>query len=173
MRDQISKASIKLWEPIDMEDYYQIPLTKNKFAIVDKEDLDKIREYKWAVRGPEGYAVSRCKISGKIVRMHRIIMGIYNSKYDVDHINHDTLDNRKVNLRVCEHYRNCENKRVAKNKIGVTGVGKKKETGKYYANIMVQKKSIHLGYFYELSDAIKARKNAELKYFGEYTYNGK
>lgn len=105
--------------------------------------------------------------------MHRIIMGVSDHKYDVDHINHDTLDNRKVNLRVCEHYRNCENKRVTKNKIGVTGVGKKKGLNKYHANIMVKKKSIHLGYFYELSDAIKARKDAELKYFGEYTYNGK
>ena len=173
MKNRASEASIKLWQPIDNSDNYLIPLTKGKLAIIDKEELEKIKDFKWVTRGPEGYAISRCKNSGKIVRMHRIIMGVTNPKLDVDHINHDTLDNRKQNLRVCKHHKNCANKRTDRNSTGITGVGKRKGLNKYNAYITVKKKNIHLGYFHELSDAIKARKKAEIKYFGEFRYNGK
>lgn len=172
MKDQTSKTSIKLWQPIANKGSYLIPLTKSKNAIIDKEDLEKIKDFKWVTRGPEGYAISRCKNSGKIVRMHRIILGVTNPKMDVDHINHDTLDNRKQNLRVCEHHKNCANKRPDRNSTGITGVSKRKGLNKYNAYITVKKKNIHLGYFYDIADAINARKNAELRYFREYRYNG-
>ena len=56
------------------------------------------------------------------------------------------------------------------NKSGVTGVVWVEQINRWTAQITYQKKRIHLGSFENLEDAIKARENAEIKYFGEYRY---
>lgn len=77
----------------------QIPLNgkkgKGKFAIIDDEDLYKISDRRWYL-DCNGYAID----NKKRVRMHRIIMNPPKGMV-IDHINHNTLDNRKENLRVC------------------------------------------------------------------------
>lgn len=100
-----------------------------------------------------------------LIEMHRFIMNFPKGKY-VDHINHNTLDNRKCNLRICNNADNIRNGKIrTNNKSGHTGVSLNKTKTKWEANIKVNYKSIYLGVYSNIEDAIKARKEAEKKYF--------
>ena len=99
-------------------------------------------------------------------------MGVTDSKMKVDHIFHNTFDNRKEKLRVCTNQENCFNHVAHKNNYstGICGITRdeSKKNKKYRARIYINKKGIHLGYFETLDEAIMARNEAEKKYFGEY-----
>ena len=108
------------------------------------------------------------QINKKVYLLHRIIWFMVYGKFpenDIDHINGDRSDNRLSNLRDVCHKENLKNKRRQKNnKSGVVGVGWYNKLGKWKACIMVDGRTIHLGYFYKKSKAIKARKDAEKEY---------
>lgn len=140
--------------------------TNNKFYF-DLEDYDKIKGYCW-FENDGGYAVAN--IDGKKVRMHRLILNAPNG-IDVDHIFHNKLDNRKEKLRLCTRSQNLFNKKVQiNNKSGKQGVYFNEEMKKYRVTISVNKEEILLGWFCDINSAIKAREDAEIKYFGEYRY---
>jgi hypothetical protein len=89
----------------------------------------------------------------------------------VDHINHNTLDNRKENLRICTNSENQMNKgKYKNNKSGYKGVCLKKSTGKWSASIKINKKQKYLGCFDDPKDAYRAYCNASRKNHGEYSY---
>ena len=84
----------------------------------------------------------------------------------VDHINHNTLDNRKDNLRVTTNSNNLRNGTIrTNNKTGVKGVSYCKERKKYVASIKVNYKTINLGRFDTLEEAKKKREEAEILYW--------
>jgi len=84
---------------------------------------------------------------------------------EVDHIDHDGLNNRWDNLRVVSHKENGMNQRLSKNNTsGVNGVSWIDRLGKYRAYITVDRKQINLGLFRNLEDAIAARSMADLQY---------
>lgn len=86
-------------------------------------------------------------------------------------MNHQRYDNRKNNIRICSHKNNNRNLAISKNNTsGVTGVRYDNSAHKWYATIMVDYKSISLGYFDDFSEAVKCRYEAEEKYFGKYSY---
>ncbi|MMZ67947.1 hypothetical protein D1872_305870 [compost metagenome] len=88
----------------------EIPLTQGKVAIIDDEDFEKVSAYKWCYSSTIGYAVSRKVVNGKRqpVLMHRLILDAPPGLV-TDHINHDKLDNRKANLRLCTRHENNRN----------------------------------------------------------------
>jgi len=87
------------------------------------------------------------------------------AKNDVDHINGDGTDNRWVNLRDVTHSENLRNaKRSKANTSGQTGVSWSKKMNKWGARIRFDKKQNHLGFFVEFSDAVSARKKAEMEH---------
>ena len=134
-------------------------------ALVDLEDLEKVLHYRWVMTG--GYA-RHIKKGTKTVHMHRLILDAP-SNLQVDHINGDRLDNRKCNLRLATNQQNSFNKGVYKhNKSGVTGVSWQSRDKRWKASIKVNQKLIHLGNFSNKLDAIKARKEAEKCYFGDF-----
>lgn len=91
----------------------------------------------------------------------------------IDHINGIRSDNRIENLRVVTPQQNQQNKkRGINNKSGTVGVHWSKINSKWRAYIMVSKKMHYLGFFINLSDAITARKNAEIKY-GFHEHHGR
>jgi len=84
---------------------------------------------------------------------------------EIDHINHVRSDNRVCNLRVVSSLVNGQNKSFyASNSSGVCGVNWYKNYNKWNAQIQVDGKKINLGYFVEFSEALNARKNAEVLY---------
>lgn len=91
-----------------------IPLTKGCKAIVDAIDYQWLNSMKWCYC--RGYAVKRT--NGKIVSMHRLILGLPTNK-DVDHINGLGLDNRRVNLRLCNAKENAGNMKSHKDSSSV------------------------------------------------------
>jgi len=157
----------------------KIPLTQDQFAIVDDEDFEELNKYNWCVRYDKGtksyYARRSLKRNKDGVRrssiMHRHIIKPKKG-FVVDHINHDTLDNRRCNLRSVTRSQNQMNQvLLGRNKSGVTGVRWIQSNQKWMAQITKDKKQIYLGYFEDKQDAIEARKEAVIKYFGEYAYN--
>jgi hypothetical protein len=88
----------------------------------------------------------------------------------VDHINGNTLDNRKNNLRICTNRENISNrtKLGTNNTSGILGVRFDNRRNKWYADIQYKGKCIFLGYFNIKEDAIKARIDAEKLYFKEF-----
>lgn len=84
---------------------------------------------------------------------------------NLDHRNHDRSDNRIRNLRKATHAENSKNmKRSVANTSGATGVVWDKRTEKWRARIHVNGKDKHIGYFFTVAAAAKARKAAEKKY---------
>lgn len=101
-------------------------------------------------------------------------MGMPDICFDIDHIHGDKTrnDNRKSNLRIVTKSQNSMNKKIMSNNTsGVTGVGRNKSKKRWTAYIVVNNKQINLGVFDDINDAIKSRKAAEEKYFGEYSYD--
>lgn len=155
-----------------MDNYYVGYTTKNQPFYFDKGDYETVRAYTWCIN-KDGYVVTWNKETKKLIYMHRLLCNLSsNDKYDVDHMNHRRQDNRRENIRVCLHKDNGKNLSLKKNNTsGVTGVRYEKKQNKWYATIMVNYKSINLGYFDDFSEAVKCRYEAEEKYFGKYSYN--
>lgn len=136
----------------------------------DLEDYDKIKDYRWS-KG-NGYIVCYKVHNGKKYRvhMHRLIMGLDNEdERVVDHINLQRNDNRKENLRICTRSQNqCNTRSRGKYYKGVS-YRKKEQT--YRVVITINKHTYYIGDYKTLDDAIKARKEAEIVYHGEFVYN--
>lgn len=138
-----------------------------KFAIVDDEDYEFVNQFKWHVVG--GYAVRCERLNGnkRTVFMHRTIADTP-SDMVTDHINRDTLDNRKANLRNCDRQKNVANRVLKKKTIsGLIGVRDRKN-GSYQSAIMKDKKVIHLGEFKSKFLAGVSYDLAALRIHGDY-----
>lgn len=131
---------------------------------IDIDDIKLLENHYWTLS--RGYMESRDK--GKLIRLHRVIMDAPAGKV-VDHIDHDKLNNRKSNLRVCNHSRNGQNSQISiNNASGVTGVCWHKKANKWTAQIKHQYDNHYLGLFADFDEAVKARLKAEAVYFGEF-----
>ena len=107
-------------------------------------------------------------INRKVYYSHRLAWLYVNGmfpKNHIDHINHTRNDNSLCNLRVVSRIENQRNtKKNKNNKSGVMGVYKWSNGNKWAASIKISSKTIYLGSYENKEDAIKARKEAEIKY---------
>lgn len=164
---KMGEASRKL-NKYDLTGDYGIGYTsKDEPFYFDLEDYDKIKKYTWSLN-PEGYVISIP--FGKPIRMHMLVMDS-NGEFEVDHIYHNVNDNRKQNLRICEHFENHINsKTYSNNTSGRKGVYWDKSREKWIASITYNKKIKHLGRFETFEEAVKAREEAEQLYHGEFIF---
>jgi len=153
-------------EFIDCGDYYEIVLysglTEQREiarALINKDDYEKVNNIKWHL------ANEYVESGNPKIKLHQLILGI-KEDFVIDHINHNKLDNRKQNLRHCTKSQNGMNRKSK-------GYYFRKEVNKWEVLIGLNNKSICLGFFEEKNKAIKARREAEKKYFGEFAYSSR
>jgi hypothetical protein len=155
--------------------FRRIPLSQGKYAIVDPDDYERIVKQKWYVskRGNTHYAIrgqwSPTLKKRLTIAMHREVIDVPDDLY-VDHINHHGWDNRKANLRPATAADNARNARYPK--INTTskyrGVWYNRQTRKWRATIVVNRKRKQIGYFRDEIDAAKAYDKAAKKYYGQF-----
>ncbi len=151
----------------------RLPLTQGKYAIVDDEDFNWLSQWKWcyAFTKPLSYALRGERIGGVSTTkyLHREIMKPEKGM-DVDHRNHDTLDNRKANLRICSRSSNLRNKRKTNRPCSsrYKGVSWDKQHCKWSAEIFVRGTRFRLGRFDDQVDAATFYDVAAQLFSGEF-----
>lgn len=154
-----------------IDDVYKVLCYSGDYFLIDKQDKDLVSGYIWHI-DKNGYAITKDKATHKVIKLHRLLLGINNesSIVEVDHINRNKIDNRRSNLRIANRSQNCINRDVSKNnKSGKVGVYQIKESGKWIAQITNNNVRHYLGCFDNIEDAIQARKNAEIKYHKDFS----
>jgi len=148
-----------------------IELTFGKYAIVDAEDYERLSKYKWhAVKEGRCWYAKTLRRNGLTMRMHRLILSAPRHLF-VDHIDHNGLNNRKSNLRLCTHKQNSRNTRPRRGGTSkYKGVHWCKIRKKFRAMICNNSKFIHLGYFDDEIAAAKAYDRKALELFGQFAY---
>ena len=152
----------------------RIKLTQNQYALVDDGDYAELNQWKWQAHynpHTKSYYAVRTTLAKngkrKQIGMHRIILNAPKNM-QVDHINHNTLDNRKENLRNVTHSQNQMNRSMMSS-FSTTGIkGVFLERGKFRVRIRANGKRHHIGYFDTLEEAKVVCEKATENLHGEY-----
>jgi len=128
-------------------------------TIVDDEDFEYLNQFKWY--NHKNYAM---RLANHL-SISRIVMNAKRGEF-VDHINHDTLDNRRKNLRLCSRAENNRNKKYKFNKYGFKGIWAKNSG--YQAAISFNYKKIYLGVFKTAREAAIAYNKKAKQLYGVY-----
>lgn len=153
----------------------RIPLTCDQYMLVLETDYQFLRQWPWAAvwsaQTRSWYAYIKYKIDGKsktTIRPHHVLFGIPPSE-PCDHHNHNTLDNRRVNLRRCTYSQNSAARGMMKNNTsGFTGVTWNCGHEKWHAQLRLGRRCVNLGYYSDKYVAVVARAHGAVRYFGEF-----
>lgn len=156
-----------------------LPLSSKEFdfCLIDADLYPQLSQYSWSVDKAHGgththYVRTRPYKNGKreCIFLHREVLrlrGLDPTGFEVDHINHDGLDNRTVNLRLATKTQNRRN-RVKQRNSNSRFKGVHKIDNGWIARIGGKANRIYLGYFSSEIDAAMAYNEAALRLFGEF-----
>lgn len=154
----------------------QIELLNGGVALVDAEDLPRLAGLRWRRYAPDKaspdafYAMASKWFPERkrkaTVWMHRFLLDCPRGMY-VDHIDHNGLNNRRANLRVCTQSQNNANARYATNESGYRGVYRAR-SGRFHAHISVARRMKHLGTFDDAETAARAYDQRALETYGDF-----
>ena len=149
-----------------------ISLTRGYSTIIDDEDFEAISKYHWSVhvRNKKAYAKTTIWNQNRRTRvlMHRMILNHSGKESFIDHVNGDSLDNRRENLRLCTHQENCMNRNPQSNSTtGINGVTKYKDV--YRVKITFQGKDYWIGYAKTIDQGREMRRAKEKELFKEFS----
>lgn len=174
LRKEVNARRLKKYNAYDLSGEYGVGYTFNgETFYFDLDDYDKIKEYCWHLNGRADCTtgtkyVSSFDKNGKVLFMHRLVMGVHNCKscIQIDHFNHNKQDNRKSNLRYVTNSENQLNvhRPYKNNTSGHIGVNYDKSRHMWYARIQIDGKDKYLGSSKYKEDAIRMRKEAEKLY---------
>jgi len=150
-----------------MKEIMEVEVSGGKaIAIVDDQDYDRVNQYQWTLT-TEGYA--QAMIDGRIVLMHRFIIGDSVDDKVGDHINGQRLDNRRCNLRPCTQAQNMRNKRKHRNATSrFIGVIWWEPDKKWRASIGLDRKQYYIGAFEDEVEAARAYDALARKHHKEF-----
>lgn len=146
--------------------------------MIDTEDVERVSQYQWAI-----FHVDKPKKNKQMIYsstsdkrlpsthriLHRFVMNAPKG-LQVDHIEGNTLDTRKSKLRICTSLENGQNKALSvRGTCGIKGVCWDKRTEKWIAHIRVNYHHKTLGYFDTIEEAAECRRQAEIKYQGDFS----
>jgi hypothetical protein len=145
-----------------------IPLTRGFVALVDDSDLPTLLPFKWHTTSG-GYAATRMPGTRQYVYLHRLLLQAGPDDL-VDHIDGNTLNNTRANLRIVDDCQNQWNRKAQANASGHKGVAWNPRKRKYYARIQANNHRHFLGYFATAEAAAQAYADAAHELFGEYAH---
>jgi hypothetical protein len=151
----------------------EIPLTKGKNTIVDDSDYDFLSQWKWFAQYSRGkFYACRGETVGYntrvTVQMHRMILYVPPGMV-TDHIDGDSLNNQRSNLRICTLNNNNQNAKKRKdNQSGFKGVHWHSPVGKWVARIQIDGKRVNVGFFAQADEAARAYDQAARILHGEF-----
>ena len=157
-----------------------LPLTQGYVAIVDDDDYERLKNHKWRAKrhyGNKLYAVRYVCMNGwaKQVFLHHEVLGLTSAPPGrvVDHINGNSLDCTRANLRICTHAQNCQNRRHQKNsrsKYKGVKIIEEKSGFRYRAAITANNKLYYLGTFKDEYSAMAAYNVMAIRLHGKFAY---
>ena len=173
LRKELKSKQNKKYNKYNLSGDFGIAYMNNgKKFLFDLEDYNKIKNYCWS-ENRNKWIQARDKMTDKPIKLSRLIMN-FPKDMEVIYLNHDIFDNRKQNLKIVPPIiKSWGTKMYSNNTSGITGVFLNKRRNKWDTYITVNKTRKYLGSYKNKSDAIKARKEAEAKYFGEYSYDNR
>ena len=156
----------------------KIKLTNGGYAVVDDRDFSFLNKFKWK-KDIGGYAVRQSRLGGRkakflMFRMHRIVLMLPDSGrwVQIDHKDHNRLNNQSSNLRICSQALNNRNATMrTDNKWGYKGVAK--HNYKWIARIQANGEKIVLEGFNSPKEAAHAYNKLARKYHGKFAYLNK
>lgn len=144
--------------------------TNQKFYF-DLEDYDIIKNYYWnEKKNDHEYSrlVAKCKVDDGFASSEISMTELLGFK-EYDHIDRNPLNNIKINFRFATKSQQCINRDKFKNNTsGFIGVSWREREQKWCSYIQIDRKTKSLGYYDVIEDAVKARLEAEAKYYREF-----
>lgn len=173
-KERISEANSGLQKPneyyIEEDIVYMKSNNSDNYFYFNKKHLDVVRKYAWHEESV-GYVVSMT--SGKTVQLHNLLFygtENYKKRGKVDHADRNNLNNLDENLRQATKSQQQANRgRFINNTSGFTGVYWKKQHNKWQASLTYKGKYMHLGFYDDKDEAVKARLKAEKEHLGEFS----